>query len=153
VLLDDRPDRTAGARTSVCRGRRGEDAPEQDRRGGRGARHGGGADEASAGARQIVIVNGAAPARGRHPGWRPTTGSPETALRALHAPLSCPGAVPHTRHMDAWIWLALAVLTALVCLALWARRRRDPASREQRRAAREQETLNLARRMWMSGGE
>jgi len=55
--------------------------------------------------------------------------------------------------MDAWIWLALAVLTALVCLALWARRRRDPANRDQRRAAREQETLNLARRMWMSGGE
>ena len=54
--------------------------------------------------------------------------------------------------MDAWIWLALAVLTALVCLALWAPRR-DLANREQRRAAREQESLNLARRMWMSGGE
>jgi predicted transposase YbfD/YdcC len=52
--------------------------------------------------------------------------------------------------MDAWMWLALAVLTALVCLALWARRRRDPANRDQRRPAREQETLNLARRMWMS---
>jgi hypothetical protein len=49
--------------------------------------------------------------------------------------------------------LALALLAALMCLALSARRRRDPGRHGRRRAVREQETLNLARRMWMSGGE
>ena len=77
------------------------------------------------------------------------TGSPEVL-----GLLSCPGSVPHTRDKDAWIWLALAVLAALMCLALWARRRGcDPGSRGQRRAVRESETLNLTRRMGMSGGE
>jgi hypothetical protein len=56
--------------------------------------------------------------------------------------------------MNAWVWLALALLAALVCLALWARRhRRDPGHYRQRRAVREQEALHLARRRWMSSGE
>jgi hypothetical protein len=56
--------------------------------------------------------------------------------------------------MDASVWLALALLTVLVCLALRARRRRprDPGHYGQLRAVREQEALNLARQQWMGGG-
>jgi hypothetical protein len=56
--------------------------------------------------------------------------------------------------MDASVWLALALLTVLVCLALRALRgrRRDPGHYGQLRPVREQEALNLARQMWMGGG-
>lgn len=53
----------------------------------------------------------------------------------------------------AWVELVAGMVVCLAVLALWLRRRSDPAERERRRAVREQETLNLARRMWMSGGE
>jgi hypothetical protein len=59
--------------------------------------------------------------------------------------------------MNTSAWAALvalvgvAVCLALLSLQLW--RRGDPPQRERRRAVREQENLDLARRMWMSGGE
>jgi len=58
-------------------------------------------------------------------------------------------------HMDtsAWVELVAGVVVAFAVLGLWLYRRSDPLERERRRAVREQETLNLARRMWMSGGE
>lgn len=54
---------------------------------------------------------------------------------------------------SAWVELVTGVVVCLVVLGLWLRGRRDPEQRDRRRVVREQETLNLARRMWMSGGE
>jgi hypothetical protein len=60
--------------------------------------------------------------------------------------------------VNAYAWIGLAVLAVgamlyLALLSLRLRRRGEPARRERMRTIRDQETLNLARRMWMSGGE
>jgi hypothetical protein len=49
--------------------------------------------------------------------------------------------------------LAVGVMLYLALRSLRLRRRGEPARREVMRTIRDQETLNLARRMWMSGGE
>jgi uncharacterized membrane-anchored protein YhcB (DUF1043 family) len=57
---------------------------------------------------------------------------------------------------SAWVGLAVLVVGVVVVLGLLSlrlRRRSDAQQRERQRGVREQETLNLARRMWMSGGE
>ena len=46
-----------------------------------------------------------------------------------------------------------AGLACLTVLLVRLRKRSDPGRRDRLRAVREQETINLARRMWMSGGE
>jgi hypothetical protein len=74
VLLADR----AGSPVGVCwpadRRRHGDDLPERVRRGTGGGRHGGVADEASAGAGTSSSSTAPHRVRGRHPGWRPTGG-------------------------------------------------------------------------------
>jgi hypothetical protein len=56
----------------------------------------------------------------------------------------------------AWMGLAVVAVGAVLFFALLVvrlRQRRDPAQRKGRRVVRDQETVNLARRMWMGGGE
>jgi hypothetical protein len=56
----------------------------------------------------------------------------------------------------AWMGLAVVAVGAVLFFALLVvrlRQRRDPAQREGRQVIRDQETVNLARRMWMGGGE
>jgi hypothetical protein len=56
----------------------------------------------------------------------------------------------------AWMGLAVVAVGAVLFFALLVvrlRQRRNPAQREGRQVIRDQETVNLARRMWMGGGE
>jgi len=56
----------------------------------------------------------------------------------------------------AWMGLAVVAVGAVLFFALLVvrlRQRRDPAQREGRQVIRDRETVNLARRMWMGGGE
>jgi hypothetical protein len=60
--------------------------------------------------------------------------------------------------VNTYAWMGLAVLAVgvvlfLVLLLVQLRRRNDPEQQGRLPADHEQETLNLARRMWMSGGE
>jgi hypothetical protein len=49
--------------------------------------------------------------------------------------------------------LAIGVVVCLTVLLVRLRRHSDPGRKDRLRAVREQEAINLARRMWMSGGE
>src|SRR3954454_20122262 len=72
VLLDDQPARTTMLAGPRPRHRHRDDAPKSDRGGGRGARHGGGADEAQPATATSSPSMAPHPVRGRHPGWRLT---------------------------------------------------------------------------------
>ena len=72
------------------RHRHRDDVPESDRGGGRGARHGGGADEAQPATGTSSPSMAPHPVRGRHPGWRLTIGR----HAALHSRFPAPTARP-----------------------------------------------------------
>ena len=86
-----------------CRHRHRDDVPESDRGGGRGARHGGGADEAQPATGTSSPSMAPHPVRGRHPGWRltqqarrdPAPGSPAGCAAPTH--LTTPAALDRPR--------------------------------------------------------
>ena len=85
------------------RHRHRDDVPESDRGGGRGARHGGGADEAQPATGASSPSMAPHPFRGRHPGWRltqqarrdPAPGSPAGCAAPTH--LTTPAALDRPR--------------------------------------------------------
>jgi len=91
------------------RHRHRDDVPESDRGGGRGARHGGGADEAQPATGTSSPSMAPHPFRGRHPGWRLTPLPSRCWARGRSPPrATCSGVRQWTSTIRAHTTLALS---------------------------------------------